>query len=710
MSEEDPHRLEAEDDEIAQPDDQLALENRERMLRQEGLSRLYPASIGAAAFGDGTAIKTQLNGPGNGRIYHADGDIHFGGPPDERPAPIPLNQDELTRLTRRYIVSTEALSTLLDATRPGRVQALIGPPGTGRTTVALAALTRFGTDAQVAILDGADPRRLRPSDLKPMTGYLLNPGDADWTRGKTQVVFQHLVHLATQTNSTFVVLLDERALLTPGQRTQFAIHVPPPAPHVFERCLAFGLRDRGIELAETQARHWAGHVRMREELNTVTRPSDAQALAALILSRVRHGRAPDEVIAEVCAERPWRLRGQAEKLLAPDQGTNAPGTPWEAAKEAKARLYRLSFLLALAVLDGKPMVTITTAALALADDVEAVRDGSDAPQSTWSAFDETLTGWLDYAEAENDHQRDGTERRIRMRVPALIPMLLDVAWHNHPTLRTPLTTWLERLTQDRNPEIRMAAAQAIGKLATYDYSAIESHFFRPWVSSYRIGAHRLAAWALETAAQEPRCTERVRMLLNAWARGTLAQRSVAVRAYATSLGLRYVGDTLIGLRRIAPSTRADLRAEVARAMAELSRGGLHREIVGELAQWARSENDGVRTVAVEAMRRLAVIAPDREPDQLLLLGMLAAGDRAVRTQIIDLWRNALADKKGRAWSALARWVRQVELEPSLVAPVGHLLNRLGSEPWLRERLFFYLKWWRSQAGSTQTFDNLLAYL
>ncbi|MEO3859071.1 hypothetical protein [Acrocarpospora sp. B8E8] len=705
----EPPRLQAEKGEPARPHEQLAEEIRERLLRLEGLSRLYPESVGAAAFGDGTAIKNQFNMPQGGRIYHADGDITIGSPGHEqRPEPIPLTEDELARLDPEYLVVTETLTTLAEAMQPGRVHGLAGPLGSGRTTLALAALARFGTRPRVVTLPGVtDPRRLRLADVKAETGYLIDASDADWTRSKNQAVFQHLTHLATQAKSAFVVLLSERAHLTPVQRSTYVVsHVPPHAIRVFERCLAYGLRDQSRFEADRQARRLAEHQRIREELDSDTRPREAYALAMSVLNRLRQGRDLDEVINEVCDERPSRLRERAQSLLAPG--------PAASATQAKESIYRRSFVLALAVLDGKSMVTITSATLRLAEKVDVERDGPFV-ESTWSPFDETLSGWLEYAHAEDDHQDEGTERRIRLRVPALIPMILDVAWHNHPTLREPLTDWLSDLTEDEDTQVRIAAAQAIGKLAGYDYTAIDEEFIQPWVRAYRVAGHRLAAWALEAAAQEARFAPRVRKRLQAWARGTLPQRSVAVRAYATSLGLLDIGDTLSGLRGIAATARADLRTEAARAMAELSLGGAHREIVRELADWARAGNTGLRTAAVEAMLRLAVATRDHEPHRPLLLGMLVEGEAVeggarVRAEIMQLWRNALADQGGRAWPAFGAWARHADTDPGLAPLLGDFVAGLGADPRLRRALRFYLSWWRDRVISTATANTFLAYL
>ncbi|GAA1015168.1 hypothetical protein Aple_068190 [Acrocarpospora pleiomorpha] len=713
----DEPRLEAEKGESSRQDEQLAQEIRERLLRLEGLSRLYPESVGAAAFGDGTAIKNQFNVPQGGRIYHADGDITFGPTAQEqRPEPIPLTEDELARLDPEYLVVTDTLTTLVEAMRPGRVYGLAGPPGSGRTTLARAALARFGTRPQVVTLPGGtDPRRLRLADAKAETGYLIDAGDADWTRSKNQAVFQHLTHLATQAKCVFVVLLDERAHLTPVQRSTYVVsHLAPHAIRVFERCLAYGLRDQGRFEADRQARRLAEHQRIREELDSDTRPREAYALAMSVLKRLRQGRDLDEVINEVCDERPFRLRERAQSLLAPGgPAVSADKDLWSQARES---IYRRSFLLALAVLDGKSMVTITAAALRLAKKVDAERESPASAETTWSAFDETLSGWLEYAHAEDDHVKDdhqdeGAERRIRLRVPALVPVILDVAWHNHPTVRGPLIDWLSDLTQDDDTQVRIAAAQAIGKLAGYDYTAIDEEFIQPWARAYRVAGHRLAAWALETAALEARsAAPRVRKRLRTWARGTLPQRSVAVRAYATSLGLMDIGDTLSGLRGIAGTAHADLRTQAARAMAELALSGVHREIVRELADWTRAGNTGLRVAAVEAMLRLAVATLDHEPDRPLLLGMLVEGEARVRAEIAQLWRNALADQRGRAWPSFGMWARHADTDPELIPLLGDLVAGLGADPRLRRALRFYLSWWRDRVISAATANTFLAYL
>ncbi|WP_214105775.1 hypothetical protein [Acrocarpospora catenulata] len=309
------------------------------------------------------------------------------------------------------------MPALVQALAPGRVLTLVGSSGTGRTTLAGAALARFHHErrARIAVFPrGIDPRRLRRTDLTDRSGYLIDAGDADWTRTVNEPVFRYLRHLAARSRCAFIVLMNERAHLTEVQRTSNVFtHVPPPAIQVSERCLAFGLRDQGSETADKDAGRLAQHERIREELANGTRPAEAHALAASILWRHRQGGALDEVVTEVCDERPERLRERARELLArrdePDgrDRTHRQGKePWIEDKAARESLHRRSFLLALAVLDGKPMVTVTSAALKLVEEVDAVRDDSTTPESTWSAFDESLAGWLTYAQAEDENHGD----------------------------------------------------------------------------------------------------------------------------------------------------------------------------------------------------------------------------------------------------------------------------------------------------------------
>jgi hypothetical protein len=244
---------------------------------------------------------------------------------------------------------------------------------------------------------------------------------------------------------------------------------------VFERCLCYWLRELGVADPARRAREVAADPVFHEEFGENGRPREASRLAVDVATCL----AEDREYTEVLAERPQRMSQEARSLLS---------------EEGKGRKYERCFLLAVSVLSGQPMVTVTSAALRLAERVDAAKTTPPERDSQWSAFDETLGDWLRYAEADDAAGDDPARRPVRLRRAALGAAVLEVAWHNHPTLHGPLTSWLHRLTEDPDEaeEVRMAAAQAVGKLAMYDFAEIEREFVRAWVESTSVRSHWLA--------------------------------------------------------------------------------------------------------------------------------------------------------------------------------------------------------------------------
>ncbi|WP_182906534.1 hypothetical protein [Microbispora sp. H13382] len=679
-----PDEAEGRDERLT-PEELLRQENRERDIRDENLRRLFADRLDHTASSGAGVIGTQYNLGERGHAQVAAGDfVIYYGPREERPRAIPLTKEEAARYAPAHVVRTESLSLLEKRWEPGRVHVLCGAPGTGRETTALAALVRHArqdaTGIAVAIWPpGVDPRQLTEADVDRDTGYLVHATGASPERDTGGALFRRLAHLAERTGSTFVVVADERARFSSQWRDAHVVpHTRPPALAVFERSLAFHLqRLKAADPQELAARIRA-HPQVRTELGEDAPPGEAHVLALAVAEAMGEEEDLDEVLLHVAGDLPRRLRERAQKLLRKEES-----------------VYVRAFLLAASVLDGTSMVTMTTAALDLAELVDRV---DPPPDKSWSAFDERLSDWLEFAETDDDRRAGEAERRLCLRTPRLAGSVLHVAWHEHPALRRPFVAWLHRLVQSDEQEVRIAAAQAVGKLATYDYAEIDREFLQPWIASSGFDRHRLAAWALEAAAWDPRFAPRVGERLNRLARGGPPARSVAVRAYGTSLGGLFLNDALPGLRRIAAS--GQFAGEVGRAMAELFVSGARQEIVAELARWASSDAVRLRAVAAQTLARLALVPADGADDDCPALLTDRGNEGDTRRMLEVLWRNGLKDPHVGAyvWRLLHDWVHLVDMRPHLLGPVGDLVADLATDAALHRSLGFHLLWWR-QAGS-----------
>ncbi|MFC6080420.1 hypothetical protein [Sphaerisporangium aureirubrum] len=690
--------LNQEDDgpESLRPEEHIAHERRERARREENRRRLL-SDVDDALLGG------HFNVSGHGRLYQAGRDVHYNHYDGrEYPEATPLTEHHLRQLAPAHVVETDGYRRLTAHVAAGRVCLLRGSPGTGRWTAAVAGLAHAGARGAIdprpaTFPPGTAPHRLRVAALRDRTGYLVDATAAEWIRTGCAAGLRHLAHLATQANCAFVVVTDAATRVgAENSQTLVVSHRAPPVLDVFERCLCYWLHELGVADSAGRARVIAADSVVREELGELGRPREAGRLAGDIAACLAEGREYTEVLAE----RPQRVRQEAKSLLS---------------EEGKGRKYERCFLLAVSVLSGQPMVTVTSAALRLAELVDAAKTTPPERDSQWSAFDETLGDWLGYAEADDNTGDDPARRPIRLRRATLGAAVLEVAWHNHPTLHGPLTSWLHRLTEDPEEaeEVRMAAAQAVGKLAMYDFAEIEREFVRAWVESASVRSHWLAAWALDTAAGNRAVATKVGALLRTWTgpSGTVRQHSAAVRAYSTTLGGMFPRDALRAVR-VVTASRSRLHFEAARVLEELFRSGLRDEVVDEMDRWLPGGGQEHEVTAALALMLIAMVPEHPEGDRPALLAMFADAEADRRHQIGQLWRNALTCSEGvsrLAWDVLRLWVEHADREPAAsLGPVGGLVEEL-SEP-VGRALCFHLQWWRGDPVSPGTVSTLLSVL
>ena len=206
---------------------------------------------------------------------------------------------------------------------------------------------------------------------------------------------------------------------------------------------------------------------------------------------------------------------------------------------------------------------------------------------TW----DQLTGWLTFSRAKSvPAERDGEGRLVRLNRPSQAETTLEVVWEDHPTIREPLLTWLRTLSESTEQAVQIKAAHAVGRLATFNFDVVDGEFLRPWASSRYVRHHRLASWALEAAAPQAEISGHVRRRLRRWARGSRPQRSVAARAYGSSIGLMWLDDALDSFERITREPwQFQLQLAVARSISDLFVDETARRILERLDDWVRKE-------------------------------------------------------------------------------------------------------------------------
>lgn len=649
---------------------------------------------------------------GNGSIYESHGNQYFYGVGGVRLSTPRVSRSE-ARKTRLILVETASLSELVVRLRRDSLVFLQGNAGSGRETIALAALMKVlspplsastgvaadrasaGPPAPVArLLLNAEPIELVDGDLEQGVGYVLDATGSSWTRRFDSKNIRHLQSLAGK--GRIVVLTDRDG--TAGDSP--VVHEAPCPMQVFRNHLEYEVRSRNLPRAET----WATEV-MRDQLVIDALTGCTPQATVELAVAVATGRSRGTSLADSLENTRERLREEVRRRLEKDEPVRTR-----------------CFLVSGAVLNGLSAVIVSRAALELAELVESEENGAAQFERVGPPVWEQMHKWMEFAQADSTPgERGGDGRLVRLRRSGLAEATIEAVWEEHPTIREPLLAWLRRLTDHPDKAVRIKAAHTIGRLATFNFDVIDAEFLRVWSRSRSSAQHRLAAWALEAAAPHPDITGRVRELLLDWTGGSRSRRSVAARAYGSTIGLRWPDEALSAFGRIAlaPGDRV-LQGAVARSVADIYRNDTAEAILKVLVGWIRDESPGRRRAAALAFNRLAALRGQEDRPSLEAL----AENTEAQQDLIALWHNALdmglflrssywAEAKytiHESWRVLADWVERSDRQAELL-PIVEAIFTLP-EPFLHlaRPLRLHLLLWRSRATISIHHHDQLAQL
>jgi hypothetical protein len=645
--------------------DSIAEQKKDRRRRSDNLRGLFGVQAARDVIGEASY---RVSGGGNLNYY--DG-VTFNVFDAARADVVHLQRETTKALLERF-APPASQQRLTEVVGRESVVFLRGAEGTGRMTAALAALIDWvastcpgserNGEERVGIIRirGAAGRASLP-ELRRGHGYLLAGSYDDWIREIDQ-----LADLVVKNESRLVVLVPRGRMSLPGAAVD---HLPPPAIDVFHRWFEYEATMAEVEpeLAPEVEKE------ITQDLDGERSPQRAVSQACEVIQAIKEGLSSEALLAEL----PRRLGDHIRGRL--DEGQPIVGR---------------CFMAAVAVLHGDPEFTVSRAALTFADLIyEAWHIEVDKrPPPTW----EQLDTWLEYAGATAHRPgRAGSGRIVRLNRTNAPAVTISVLWEDHPTIREPLMNWLRWLGDDGTPTVQLKAAHAVGKLATLDFATIRKGFLAPWTESGRFADHRLAALALEAAAQDPRMVSRVHDHLRRLASSNrYGARAVAIQAYGSSIGVNAIGEALQALRRISTRPTIRLNQDAARSIAYLYEEATAPAIVRELASWVEAGSLGGRHTAALAFIRLAVPEPgaaNRPP-----LAELAAQD-----DLASLWLNALMlriitsdAERSRpaapaAWGVLGEWVSRYDQQHAVRVVVDQVLPLADAQA---ARL--YLRLWR----------------
>jgi hypothetical protein len=646
----------------------IAADERDRRWRSESLQGLFgaPSAAGRDLIGQ---VSNRVSGGGS--VNQIGGDLTLNVFDAARVEVSHLPRGAVDTL-REYLVPPRSLKRLSEVVERKDLVFLRGPEGTGRTTAALAALLSWVRTTSPASSDEREERigvirgpgtvgRGSLPELRRGHGYLLDATNDDWMRDG-----DYLRDLVVKSECRLVVLVSRSRTNLPDTTVD---HDPPPAIEVFHRRLEYEGRIAGID-----PRLPAEVVKeITEDLDGESSPQRAVGQACEVVQGLKEGRSPEALLDEL----PKRLSDHIRGRL--DQSQPIVGR---------------CFMAGVAVLHDLPEVTVSRAALALADHIyEAwhIKKENRTPP-TW----EQLDAWLEYAGATAHRStRPGVGRVVRLNRRNAPAATIRVLWEDHPTVREPLMRWLLDLGGYPDHAVQIKAAHAVGKLATLDFDTIRERFLTVWSDSRKSSEHRLAALALEAAAQEPRMAFRVRNHLRALAASNRhGPRAVAIQAYGSSIGADAIGEALQVLRRISTPLVIRLNRDAARSVVYLYSARTASTIVRELASWVDAGSHGGRHTAALAFIRLAAPAsgaPDRPA--LTELDMI--------DELVLLWQNALAlrlipagAERSRpavpaAWGVLGEWVTRYDERPAAGTVIDQVIGTADTPSAL-----LYLRLWQ----------------
>ncbi|KWW97573.1 hypothetical protein TH66_18495 [Carbonactinospora thermoautotrophica] len=662
----------AEDDLDEQLDEEQQRVEEEiiRLLRRVGVSTwLNPVFAGPVSFGGHAAGRDVTFGAVAGMAVRVTG-------------PVPV--DAVDTLRAVY-VPFEAYDRALWTLRRHHVLILCGPASSGKHTSALCLLGAvagerlWSLDAE-AWLDQIDER-----DLREGCGYLIDTLPLERTRALTPTRINWLARLLEERDAYLVVTVAEQPERLPVDRLdQYLVEHRPPDP----RDLLYshlGWRLGGRERVDETL---LADMEVVRALEAAPLPGQVAELAA-VLAQVARGDLTLDAALDRLRE---RARGRAKQLLAarPDD---------DPAESLRLR----AFLIALSVFNDLPYTQVVDAAEALETELRQVEVPGAQPGRP--IFAHPRQYWLQVAHAKVETRPAASWRRrpvecVAFRNPALPMAVLDVVWQDYDAARSPILRWLRQLAGSRGVEIRVRAAQAVGKFAVHDFDHVYQEVIHPWASSPRRQERESAAWALEIVACDSELAPQVRRLLRNWCRsGSLARQRTAVLAYGTDIGALFPDDALRNLTYFSRNERPDVIRAVGNSLAEMFEAGRQADVLHTLRGWTASTDRRQRRLGIRCFVRLV---QNTRLDSVGTRPALLADDERWLDGVTGLWRAALVEPgvRAEAWEALCQWFSWADTDPGLLTPLIALAGELAADEAVRERLRFYLRVWSSHRQQT----------
>lgn len=664
-------------------EEERAERNAIRAFRTAGLDSLLPTLTfsGATSFGG----------------YAAERDININvGAALQTLAIGPVPADELADL-RAFHVPFPGYDEARQVLVSRRVLVLRGEEDSGRRTSALALLTALVGDHILDLGQDHELESLVADDRYDHYGYLLHSVPASAVGKLTQPRLSFVERTLEKSNSFLVITVSTRREAQYSDLERYLVDHPALDPNQVIYSHLRLLCPKSRDLLE----EWLADSRLAEQVKVVEKPRAVAKLAAKLAEAVAAGTPLDEFLE-------WARGGaqiEARRLLGGTDQVDPELRPTE-------QLQRCAFLVALAVFNDAPYLPVAAAAESLALLLTTAAYPRGAPDRQIFALrrDNCLRWLRGTVERRQRSNRWGEQNieHIRLRNPDLPSALLNELWHEYDSARTPVLHWLHDLTNSRSAELRVRAAQAIGKLATDDFEYVYQEVIFGWAGSQWTRQRDAAAWALEVATVTGDAGARVRRLLHDWCRaGSRNRKLTAVTTYGTKIGADRPDEALHSLRYLARSVDPEMTRIACNSVVDLFDGGRSDQVLDTLHKWLNGGDEMTRRFAVASFVQIAYLPEDTGAPVLLPM----CGNNHPRVDLlVELWRHALEDNyaKADAWEALRQWCNNADQHPDLLTPLRHLVNTLESaDQDLRTRIAWYLRFWSTHPKArSKTADKI----
>lgn len=700
------------------PDDDYdpQLEQRLHDLRQEGVhlfagpgSRGLGANRGTAATGDHSVVA-------GGNIYYL-GDTGPGRPP--RFFAVQLSRETLLQLPEYYVAGASdgndatSLARLTESliSDTGGLICIRGKRGSGRETLAMRALAEvLGVENVGWVARAADPQRLRPDDLARGRGYVIGLGSVPPYRLEEAV--EHARGLASRALATIVLLLAPEVNL-PGT---VITHLAPDPCDVLRALL---VRRDDVDISD-------------EDLTAMAPAKALEDLSLFEISTIAL-----EIGEAVRSHRPYEISGRRklrrtalEKLgaaavdppgLVETGGASGETDGKDDSEVANAnaecvQLFRRAFLVSAAIFHGLPLASVTVATNSLAQCLAA--DDADLAKAM-IPFTQPTGALLTWLEADPeiptaDSPLDPVGRRtVRLRKPEMADVVLEVVWNEYHLVGEALLGWLHRLATGGVPgmhkefELQLRAAQAVGRLAVYDYAAVNQRI-HDWIEGSAAG-RRAAGLAAQVVLADARTGPAFAREVSSWTQRAFAWRQVALLVYSRTLDEARLPDALKLLRYVAPQELHAWSFASAAVVAKiLDQPGGMDHVFALLREWnERIESAPPRDIARRrsataalglTVARCLLLVGDDVSDNLRAELHRSSGIGDERWKLfVWAWTLALTRSEvfGAGWRLLGQWIVRSDADADFRVICRRLLTALRRHPRIRIKLAFYADVWRA---------------